>query len=218
MNSVPQVIIEYLLNKFNDVEAIILHGSRVAGYARTYSDWDFIVLTTITQKQEIYRHEIDGYHFEFKLEVLPIATSDIFKIFDCKLQFSGIVFDKNKNGKELLERVRNFYAKGIPDKFLDDEYKMYKKQNRIHILRELRDTIDHPAIFMKKFQGLYPQIINEWYWYKKRDYPKNLYISLPQIKKEDPWFSQKIEILYRDDVSRSNKVDTLSEIITYIYE
>ncbi|MCI5051220.1 MAG: nucleotidyltransferase domain-containing protein [Candidatus Pacebacteria bacterium] len=217
MNRVPNEIIEYLLNKFSDVEAIILHGSRVNGYAKQHSDWDFIVLVNTKQQQDIYRDEIKEHHFEFKLEELPILENTFFDRFQTKLQFSEVVYDKKDKGQKLLDFAHTFYQGDIPKTFHSHELKEHRKRNRLHVVRNLEDAIDNPASFMKKIATLYPQIINEWYWYKKQSFPKNLYLSLPQIEKEDNHFHEKLKIIYGDDFSRADKIAALKDSIEYIY-
>ncbi len=218
MSEVPKKIITYLLGSFRDVESIILHGSRAAGFAREHSDWDFIVLSYTQQQQEYFRHEIDGMYFEYQLYTLPIDKDDIFRVFNTKLQFSQLVFDKQHHGAKLLQDAQGFYRAGIPQKFLSQDFKEYRKKNRMHIVDTLRDVINDSAMFMKKLGLIYPQIINEWYWFKKREYPKNLYISIPQIANEDIWFSRKLEIVYMQDYSFQEKINALDEMIAYIYE
>ncbi len=220
MDNVPQKIITYLLEKFVDVEAIILHGSRVTGFARKHSDWDFIVLTNTKQKQDMFRHDIDEYHFEFKIEALPITIDDIFERFDTKLQFSKVIYDVSGEGARVLGYAKKFYSLGVPKRFLDHDanLKKHRKQNRIHIIKNLEDNIDNPAMFMKKMNGLYPQIINEWYWYRQKDFPKNLYISIPEIEQKDPWFLDKLKVLYEDGYTKLDKISALSDMIEYIYE
>lgn len=211
-------IIKYILNQFTHVEAIILHGSRVAGFAREHSDWDYIVLVSKFQKQDIFRHEIDGFHFEFKVEVLPVKKQDIFLRFNTKLQFAEVVFDKNNFGRKLIEDAKSFYSEGIPKKFLDSKIKKHRKMNRAHALNNLRDNLDFPAMFQKKIQGIYPQIINDWYWFVKKDYPKNLYISIPQIEKEDPFFYKLLLPFFKESHTREEKISSTEKIIEYVYK
>jgi len=218
MNDSYEKIINYLLEEFTDIEAIILHGSRAAGFARKHSDYDFIVITNTAQKQKYFRHEIQAKHFEYKIYLLDEKFQNFFGVFDTKLQFSEIIYDKKGKGKDVIDQAKKFYSGNIPDKFYDIEFKEHRKMNRVHILDTLRDAVDEPTIFLKKLSGLYPQIINEWYWFKKRDFPKNLYISLPQIQKENPWLFSEIEKVYDFKISLNKKVESLGKIIKYIYE
>ncbi len=211
-------IVKYLLNSFEDVESIILHGSRAVDCAHKHSDWDFILLTNKEQKQERYRTTVDDQNIEFSLHILPIVTDTFLEIFGAKLQFAQIIFDKHEHGQILLDMAKKIYAQGLPLSWVSPEEKEFRKMNRQHIVHELEDTVDEPAVFLKKLGKFYPWIINEWYFFKRGTFSKNLYFALPEIQEKDPYFANMLNKIYRLDVSSQEKAKTAQQIIDYIYE
>ena len=81
----------------------------------------------------------------------------------------------------------------------------------------MKDSIDNPAMFMKKLGAFYPRIINTWYKVKKRMYPDNIYISIPFIEKEDPAFARELEVVYSLDTSTEQKVIAAEKSMTIIF-
>lgn len=209
-------IVEHLKAKFNP-QGIILHGSRASGYAREHSDWDFIILIDYDFRQKQYRDRVGGEEIEFVCYTLPIDEKDIFPLFNVKLKHAKAVHDKNGDAQRIIDLAQKIYEKGVPEEEVTGERLASQKHYLMSTINGMKDSIDNPAMFMKKLGAFYPRIINTWYKVKKRMYPDNIYISIPFIEKEDPAFARELEVVYSLDTSAKQKVIAAEKCMTIIF-
>ena len=86
-----QKIVEILREKYNPI-AILLHGSRAVGKARSHSDWDIIMIIRDQIPRRQYRESIDGEDVEWKAFNIPKENDSIIDIFEVYLQFAKVLW------------------------------------------------------------------------------------------------------------------------------
>lgn len=210
--------VEYLKEKFGPVESIILHGSRAKGKSSNKSDWDFIVLVNHNIKQTLFRDNVEGEEIEFEVFKLPINKNEILKNFDTKLINSKLVFDKNSNGKELLNLANGVYKEGLPEDWLSEDELVSAKHYFKSAISGMEDNLDNPAMFFKKFSSFYPRIINMWYRVVKKDFSKNIYDSIPEIKEEDPKLYSYLEKLFSFKSTPEERIEGAKLTLKHIFK
>ena len=209
--------IKYLKEKYDPIEAIILHGSRASGHEQPHSDWDYIILVnhSITQKQ--FREKIHDDEIEFEVVSLPIADEDILKRLGSKLQYARIIYDKSAQGQALLDAASVVYKKGIPDERVSTERLISRKRYFESKILGMKDSLDNPPMFMKKLGGFFPDIVNVWFPIKEQSFSKNLYIAIPHIREKDTVFAEYIDHLCSYDTSPTEQIQIAEKMVKHLF-
>jgi len=210
--------IDYLKQKYHPVDAIILHGSRASGYARELSDWDFMVLTEHNVNQKQHRDNIAGEEIEFEVFQLPIENKDIFSKFNTKLKHAKAVYDENGNAQVLIDEAQKIYQAGITEEEVTGARLLSQRHYLLSALGGMKDSVDNPAMFMKKLGTFYPRIINIWYKFKERSYSDNIYLSIPYLQSKDPEFAETLKIVYSLDTTPIQKIEASEKLIKIVFE
>jgi hypothetical protein len=205
-----QKLVEYLREKFNPT-AIILHGSRASGHARTHSDWDFVLLygsETVIPKNG--RTEEFEENVEFTHHQLPVV--DVMREFGTKLQNARVVHENENAGSEILKRSQ--LACTEPLAWTEEEKHSHSlwMQGRVN---GMKDTIMEPALFEKYAADFYQRITNYWYWAIKDRYPKPIYLALEEITENDPGYFSLIQQYVNGD--RKIRVEVAEQIQTLCF-
>jgi predicted nucleotidyltransferase len=89
------------IRKIDPAARIILYGSRARNDAKKGSDWDFLILTSLTVNREL-KNKINDELFEAELETDQIL-SGIVQSSDVWIQYASTPFFKNvkKDGIEI---------------------------------------------------------------------------------------------------------------------
>lgn len=204
-------IVEHIKNKYQP-DAIILHGSRARGYERELSDWDIVLLfnteTTFKSGRELFENQ----NIEFSVHTLPIA--DIFETFSSKLQNAVVLYERNDEGRRLLNEAIAFYAKGVHWSHEKLEAHKLWFQGR---LDGMKNYVDTPEIFYKYFGDIYDRVFNYWYWLKQKRHSQPVYVALKDIQQLDPEYYNLLLKLTDQDTSLEMKVETSEKIRDYLF-
>lgn len=205
-------IVNYLKAKYNP-DVVILHGSRARKMEREHSDWDFILLykspTEHTNGRELYKEQ----NIELQIELLPIG--DIEYVFGTKLQDAKVLYEKGKEGTELLTEAQKSYAKGVQWSEKKRASHELWIQGRID---GMKDNVDRPEVFYKYFSDFYQRIFSYWYWILKKEYSQPIYIAVDEIVQKDPDYYDLVTRLIDSDVSLEEKVVTAKKIKDHLFK
>ena len=197
------------LKEIHKPDAIILHGSRARGKEREHSDWDFIFLynnaTDVKNGRELYRNQ----NIEFSVHSLANNIEDIENEFSTKLQQAKVVYEKNKEGTNLLKQAESLYKQGVhwtSDKLNDHKLWM---QGRIN---GMRDNVDNSTVFTKYLADLYQRLFNYWYWIVQNSYSQPFYIAVEEVGTKDPEYCTLVSQLADSRVPLEEKVAVAEKI------
>ncbi len=175
-------IVKHLRDKYRPA-AVILHGSRAAGYARKHSDWDLFLLFLNDPQPSVDRVDIDGQDVEWQGLRWPFPENEFYRRCGVQLQFAQILWeDDSRAGTALLNLAAGFYSKGIQ---LAEGQKATYKQYLIHKANGMEDDIETPYLFLRH-QHIFLERASNWWFEMRGEYRKPLYVAMPVIQRRDP--------------------------------
>jgi predicted nucleotidyltransferase len=193
-------------------DAIILHGSRARGKERPHSDWDFVLLYNEQTEAKSGRLLYQNQNIEYSAITLPVL--DIFETFSAKLQGAKVLYERNKEGTDLLQQANNFYSRGVhwtPEKIAD--HKLWV-EGRIN---GMRDNIDNPFLFQKYFSDFYGRVFNYWYWLVANRHSEPIYVAVDEIKEKDPMYFEILGDMVDSSSSSDRRVQLADKISDYLF-
>ncbi len=203
-------IVEYLKENF-EPDSIILHGSRARGKERPHSDWDFILLYRQPTSVKNGRLIVDGQNVEYSVAVLPIT--DVFGMFDTKLNKAKVVFDTENIATGLIKDATAYYNIGV---HWNEEKRNAHKAWLEGRLAGMEDNIDNPLLFQKYFSDFYGRVFNYWYWLVAHQHSEPIYVAVDEIKEKDIEYFNLINKLVCTD--NSNKIHVAEIIVSKLLE
>ena len=213
--SVQEQIIDFLRQKYNPI-AILLHGSRAVGKARPHSDWDILMLFDGPVPRKGYREEIAGSDVEWKAYMLPILSESIVDVFDVYLQFAVVLWERNGEGSDLLNRAKAEYAKG-PKPYTEDETSR-EKQYFAHKVLGLEDDKETQYLFFRHQCVLRTLALRLWFEFRNKKFSQPLYLSMPLIQKEDPEFYNHLVSFTAQDTTSDQKIGDAKWMFSRLFE
>lgn len=205
-------IVEYLKENFLP-DSIILHGSRARGKERPHSDWDFILLyrqPTLVKNGRLF---VDGQNVEYSVAVLPVT--DIFGMFDTKLNKAKVIFDTDDIGTKIIADATAYYNIGV---HWDEEKRSAHKLWLEGRIAGMRDNIDNSLLFQKYFGDFYGRIFNYWYWLTANQHSEPIYIAVDEIKEKDPIYFEMLNEMVNGSSSSERRVQLADEIVQCLFK
>lgn len=189
--NLEQTLTDHILKKYNPL-TILIHGSRASGYAREHSDWDFAIL--VDKDTEVEREIIDGANIEVRVLKLPFEEQEIIgdKWLALRKGNIKVVYDPQNLSEPIIEKITEYYNK--PIEWTKGEIFGHKAWYRSHIDGMIDYQDDHLA-FYRKLSELYTRSIMYWFHFLHNAYMPQVYLSLPQIEKEDPEHYELLKVL-----------------------
>ena len=197
-------ITDYLLEKYSP-EAIILHGSRVAGNEKENSDWDLWIVTD--KPKNIVIENYKGSQLDADGVILPI-NGDLINTFGTTLKNAEVLYEKGTIGHDLVKRAHERYEKGR---------NLTKKEieNRINFItrryNKIVDRVEDEGIVFLHVGVFYEVAVRYWFELLKNDWSLPIHEALPVIKEKDPRYYSLLKELYAPKITKE-KLSSLTEI------
>ncbi len=201
------------LKKVLHPDAIILHGSRARGKERRHSDWDFVMLYNKPTDVKGGRMSYQNQNIEYSVTTLPVL--DIFETFSAKLHGAKVLYQRNKEGTDLLQQASDYYAQGVywsPEKIADHTLWIEARING------MRDSIENPIVFNKYFADFYSRVFNYWYWITQHQHSQPIYIAIDDIATKDPIYYERVTQLVDGNTSLAKKTALAGEIAELLFK
>ena len=110
------------------------------------------------------------------------------------------------------------FPKGLPKYRYSLAKRIGTKAYLNNAISGMKDNIDNPSMFTKKFGAFYPRIVNVWFQFINKTYGDNLYIALPLIKKKDKAFYNYLEKLYAYDTEPKERIVIAEKLVEHIFK
>ncbi len=206
-------ILQHLLEKYNPW-FIFLHGSRAVHKNRQDSDWDIYVFTKDTTKTGSATEVFEGYELDVSLQVFPfeITKETLVATFGPTLQTAEILFDKNGDGKDFLNKAQLLYAEGrkLSDREIED-----RKRRFARVLLRLKGSIHDDYEFFYHMTSFYPSIIR-WWFELRGEWSKPIYLAMREIMSRDEEYYNHLSAIVRYG-DNHNKVVALEKIYKKLF-
>lgn len=203
---------DHIVRKYDPV-AVVLHGSRASGYARTHSDWDFAIL--VNKDTEVEREIIDGMNFEIRALKLPYNEKSIKDGWIALREGNTkILFDPTDITKDIINAITKHY--NTPRVWKNSEIFAAKAWFRSQI-DGMIDYQDDQLAFFRKLGELYLKAMQGWFHFIHNEYMPQVYKSLPRIKTEDPEYYMLLTILSSNDANQE-KIKAAEEIYKRVWK
>lgn len=206
-----QMLVQHLITKYHP-RAVVLHGSRAAGFARAHSDWDFAIL--VDKNVEGEREIVAGQNIEIRVLVLPFDESNIGdKWMVLREGNIKVLYDPEHLLEDIIKEITTVYNQPLVNSEIDivGHKAWYRSQ-----LDGMIDYQNEQEAFFRKLGELYLRTIKYWFNFKHATYMPQVYLSLPRIEKEDPEYFALIKIL-AGNYTNEEKIEAGEKVIISIW-
>lgn len=210
-NSVEEQLVHYILEKYKP-RAIVLHGSRAAGYGTPTSDWDFHLF--VDERKDPVRGFVGSENVEFGQTQLPVDVAKAFDLFGLKFRRGNvrILYDPEGIAEPLIKACQTEIEKGF-------EFTPEDKESRKGFMEGMLSKMqryEHEEFLRLQFVGEFlSRANNSWFPSKEKVYSLPPYQALPHMQEKDPEF---ISLLNQFALAHGAEQQALGrDIISYLF-
>jgi predicted nucleotidyltransferase len=222
-NIKENLIIEFLKNRYQ-AEAIIIVGSRAVGDYKPNSDWNIYVFSEEPYPKESHENMRKALAAELKNEDLDIYKNSMYgETFSPKLfrdlRNSKVVLDtKNGFAEKLRKKALAMYKKG-PIKWTKVYAlgRVYRAKRYIHKFEDSLASTEYEQLFLR-IAWHFTEDITEWWFGIRTEFALRSQEAFSYIKKQDPAFYDKLQIVVGEKSTYKQKVEAFREMHNLLFE
>jgi len=185
-------VVEHLRQTLR-ADAAILVGSRADGTAREQSDWDCYALIddgTGPRGPSPAPAIIDGARIDAGVVHLPVASTDVLRIFGPNLQDARVLFDTDARAAQaIVDAAASIYAHG---RKLTGAERTMRAEQMARNIATMVSRGDEPGPFFEALTFIFYTAHRNWYEVLHDSFSKSVHRAMPEIAAQDPAFHTEL--------------------------